>query len=418
MRALNWNKIEGKNALNTIWEKTIDDEKVLRSLDVNELESLFTAVSKREEEHPAEGGDSESSSSSSARPKKKETIMLLDHRRANNVPIVLSRFGRLTYDEIKRAILSLDETVLTAENLNALKELVPTAEEIEILREYNGDVEQLGKAERFFLTIMDIPKLALRLNSFTIRQTFLKKAEVLKESLSLIRNATREIQTSKLFPRVLELVLAIGNYMNGSTNRGGAFGFKMETLAKLGDVKSADGKMTILHYISQLCETKYPELDALPQDFPSLSDALRESVPQCQTDLNKLRGELNVVKGAIENGSTGPTDPLKNVLQSFYDEAFTALCVCEEILEGLTNEYKSLIELYGESPSTDSQTFFGHIHRFVTGFEVCSLSFFLSFLVCLSLEPRFSYSDAQNLPTESKGRECASQGSCREGRSC
>eukprot|EP01096_Ripella_sp_DP13-Kostka_P014378 TRINITY_DN647_c0_g1_i1.p1 TRINITY_DN647_c0_g1~~TRINITY_DN647_c0_g1_i1.p1 ORF type:complete len:1074 (+),score=617.15 TRINITY_DN647_c0_g1_i1:530-3751(+) len=368
MRALNWNKIEGKNAANTIWEKTIDDEKIMGSLNISELEMLFTAVHKKEEV-PAAGDAGDSESSSGARAAKKQTIMLLDHRRANNVPIVLSRFGRLSYDEIKTAILTLNEDVLTSENLNALKELVPTPEEVEILKEYSGDLEQLGKAERFFMTIMDIPKLALRLNSFSIRQSFLKKTEVLKESLTIIRKATKEIQSSRLFPRILELILAIGNYMNGNTNRGGAFGFKMETLTKLADIKSADGKMTVLHYLAHLCETKYQDLEALPQDFPSIADALRESVPQCQTDLNKLKGELNVVKGAIENGSSGPTDPLKNVLQSFYDDAFTELCMCEEILEGLTKDYKDLIELYGESPSTDSQTFFGFIHKFVSGFE-------------------------------------------------
>ena len=45
-----------------------------------------------------------------------------------------------------------------------------------------------------------------------------------------------------LLKNMLEWTLAVGNYMNGQSVKGGAYGFKLEMLEKLNDVKSLDNK--------------------------------------------------------------------------------------------------------------------------------------------------------------------------------
>lgn len=57
--------------------------------------------------------------------------------------------------------------------------------------------------------------------------------------------------SSKLFLKLLEAVLKTGNRMNVGTARGGAMAFKLDTLLKLADVKGADGKTTLLHFVVQ-----------------------------------------------------------------------------------------------------------------------------------------------------------------------
>jgi hypothetical protein len=54
-----------------------------------------------------------------------------------------------------------------------------------------------------------------------------------------------------LFLKLLEAVLRTGNRMNVGTNRGEAKAFKLDTLLKLADVKGADGKTTLLHFVVQ-----------------------------------------------------------------------------------------------------------------------------------------------------------------------
>lgn len=52
----------------------------------------------------------------------------------------------------------------------------------------------------------------------------------------------------------MEYVLAVGNYMNGQSARGGAYGFKLDMLEKLGDVKTTDNKKNLLMYVIMKAE--------------------------------------------------------------------------------------------------------------------------------------------------------------------
>ena len=58
--------------------------------------------------------------------------------------------------------------------------------------------------------------------------------------------------------RATRYFLAVGNYMNGSTARGGAFGFKLDTLRKMAETKSADRSTTLLHFICRELEKTHP----------------------------------------------------------------------------------------------------------------------------------------------------------------
>jgi hypothetical protein len=49
--------------------------------------------------------------------------------------------------------------------------------------------------------------------------------------------------------RILEVVLSVGNYMNGGTRKGGAYGFSLASLGKLVNTKSVDGQQNLLEYI-------------------------------------------------------------------------------------------------------------------------------------------------------------------------
>jgi len=51
--------------------------------------------------------------------------------------------------------------------------------------------------------------------------------------------------------KLLDAVLKTGNRMNDGTNRGEARAFKLDTLLKLADIKSTDGKTTVLHFVVQ-----------------------------------------------------------------------------------------------------------------------------------------------------------------------
>lgn len=68
--------------------------------------------------------------------------------------------------------------------------------------------------------------------------------------------ASREVARSRRLRRLLEVVLALGNYMNRGA-RGNASGFRLASLNRLADTKSSAAKgTTLLHYLVQILEKK------------------------------------------------------------------------------------------------------------------------------------------------------------------
>jgi hypothetical protein len=52
----------------------------------------------------------------------------------------------------------------------------------------------------------------------------------------------------------------LGNFLNGSGHRGGAFGIKLASINKLSDTKSDGSAPTLLHYIIKVVQQKFPDL--------------------------------------------------------------------------------------------------------------------------------------------------------------
>ena len=57
----------------------------------------------------------------------------------------------------------------------------------------------------------------------------------LHQTLDLAWQACRELDTCVTFVEVLQYVLAIGNYLNADSRQGGAYGFKLSVLPKVGE---------------------------------------------------------------------------------------------------------------------------------------------------------------------------------------
>lgn len=54
---------------------------------------------------------------------------------------------------------------------------------------------------------------------------------------------------------ILLYALAYGNYLNGQSTRGGAFGFKIDIVKSLDEIKSSDKKLNLMMYIIEKAES-------------------------------------------------------------------------------------------------------------------------------------------------------------------
>jgi diaphanous 1 len=281
MRGLFWTKVPEKQLGSTVWG-SISDEKVV--LNVAELEDTFAKAEKVPVKASAADG----------KPSKKAEVKLLDGKRQQNAGIVISRV-RVSNDELKAAVLAVDEVVLTEERCSMLAELTPTPDETQLLSAYDGDIKELGAVDRFFIEVSSMPRFKGRMLSMMLKYSFKEKVNTLRETISLLLTATREVRASQPLRRVLEVALAVGNYVNGSTPRGQYFGFKLDTLAKLGTVKGTDNKTTLTHFVVATIASTTPELLALSSSLSHVEAASKFGLAQIGADfaaVKKAVGEL------------------------------------------------------------------------------------------------------------------------------
>lgn len=60
----------------------------------------------------------------------------------------------MTYDDIKRAILQCDESVLSDSVLQQLIQYMPSPEQLKKLEEYKEQYDNLAEAEQFAVTVI------------------------------------------------------------------------------------------------------------------------------------------------------------------------------------------------------------------------------------------------------------------------
>ena len=93
------------------------------------------------------------------------------------------------------------------------------------------------ETEQFFWEVSPVPRMSERLKCVLTTFTFNEAIGIVREKQKIVQNAISIIKTSSKFTSVITIVLALGNYLNGGTKKGGAHGFMLKDLEKLGKKK-------------------------------------------------------------------------------------------------------------------------------------------------------------------------------------
>lgn len=174
-------------------------------------------------------------------------IFILESRKSQNTAIVLRSLA-ISCKEIIEAVL--DGQGLSSDTLEKLAKISPSQEEAAKILQFNGNPTKLADAESFLFHILKaVPSAFTRINAMLFRSNYDSEILHLKESLQALDLGCKELRTRGLFLKLLEAILKAGNKMNAGTSRGNAQGFNLSTLRKLSDVKSTDGKTTLLHFV-------------------------------------------------------------------------------------------------------------------------------------------------------------------------
>jgi len=336
LRRLNWTKIpKGKIASTFFHNIKLDNIKI----DTVALEKHFYVKEAKE----IKGASSA------------PQINLVDLKRANNIGILLARI-KMSIGDIKKSIIELDETHLSGENTRALQRLAPTAEEIETLKNFKGDAKSLGKAEQFFMKVMDIPRLAPRLECFVYKREFDQKVSEMKEDIKVVVLCVREIKASPKLSAILKFILVLGNYMNAGGFSGNAVGYKLSSILKLIDTKSANNKFNLLHYLAGLTAEKMPECLGLSEDLPHLIDGTGERINTISGEFNKFKKDLDLLTSELKEMSKFPEDPFCSIMKTFHTKATDQIEKLDSAVQTMTKDFNQLVLYLGEEPPVDACT--------------------------------------------------------------
>ena len=73
-----------------------------------------------------------------------------------------------------------------------------------------------------------------------------------------------------------------------STKKGPCYGFRLQSLDSLSITKSSDKKQTLVHYLANLVNSKYPELKGFDSELKYIDKAAQFSLENILTDVREL----------------------------------------------------------------------------------------------------------------------------------
>ncbi|KAJ4851388.1 hypothetical protein Tsubulata_006708 [Turnera subulata] len=241
LKPLHWDKVIAHADHSMVWDQIKDGS--LRFED-DLIEALFGYTSASTKASPRYGLTSTSSNSV---PAPAAQVFLLEPRRSQNMAIVLKSLS-ISRKEILDAVL--EGHGISTDILEKLTRMSPTQEEAAKILQFSGNPTELADAESFLYHILKaVPSAFKRINALLFRSNYDTEIFHLKESLQTLELACKELRTRGLFFKLLEAILKAGNRMNAGTSRGNAQGFNLTALRKLSDIKSNDGKTTLLHFV-------------------------------------------------------------------------------------------------------------------------------------------------------------------------
>ena len=373
VRGVNWTKLAGRLVSGTVWEKLAWQDLYgggARKIDLKQLETLFSLEDRGKTNSKAGrgtggsgGGDEASNKANKITASTKVT--LLDAKIGNNCAIMLSKF-RMANEQLAVAIWTMDQEVLDEEAVEALLPFIPTADEKALLEDHKGPTESLGAAEQYYLAIMHIPRLTQRLRCWDIAFKFEARVEFAQGQLEAGILACRAVKTSKAFKRFLDLVLTVGNVLNGGGFRGSAAAVGINVLPMLKDAKSNTSGETLLHYLVELIKKqKRDDLFQVLDDFEFVEEASKIDFAQLAAESSRIQADVAKVARELETmGALPPeaTAKVRSVMAGKADmfgpamEEFLAMCESQAMEVAATHEMleakiDDAIRLVGEDPA-------------------------------------------------------------------
>lgn len=361
MKRANWKAIvPQKMSEKAFWVKCQEDK--LASDDI------FAGLSSKFSSKPAKKPDKDAVDKPTTLKKNVIDLRVLDAKSAQNISILLGgSLKHMPHDQIKKSILRCDLTVLNSNILQQLIQYLPPPDQLKRLQEIKATGDELATAEKFAATLGEIKRLVPRLHSLNFKLCIADMVQDVKPDIVAGTAACEEVKTSKKFAKILELTLLFGNYMNSGSKNGEAFGFEISFLTKLTNTKDYENKHTLLHYMVETIENKFPELLNFPEELPHVDRAARVSLENIQKLMHQMTTSLKNLKSDLENNKTSQSadDKFLEVMGEFTVQCNEQVDVLVKMKNKMESYYKEVGEYFSfDTNKYPMEEFFSDIKTF------------------------------------------------------
>ncbi|XP_077043274.1 delphilin isoform X3 [Agelaius phoeniceus] len=302
--------------------------------------------------------------------KKKDVVEILSHKKAYNTSILIAHL-KLSHVELRQILMTMETDRLEPSHIKQLLLYAPDGEEVQRFQSYKESPGKLSEPDQFVLQMLSVPEYKIRLRSLHFKTTLQEKTEEIKASYECICKASLELKSSKKLAKILEFVLAMGNYLNnGQPKTSKTTGFKINFLTELNTTKTVDGKSTFLHILAKSLSQHFPELLGFAKDLPTVPLAAKVNQRTLTADLKDLHSTVSDIQKACHSMPATAEDRFAIVMTSFLESAQPAMRSLDDLQHKAMEEFSKVLSFFGEdSKMTTSEAFFGIFAEFMSKFE-------------------------------------------------
>ncbi|KAG3204236.1 hypothetical protein PC128_g2053 [Phytophthora cactorum] len=302
-------------------------------------------------------------------------VVLLDHKKSQNIAIVLARVKR-TFPELTHEILTLNCDILSSPALQSLIDMWPDSGEQEAIDQFNGDVASLATAEQFLVVARKIPRAQQKLRCLQFKVDFAPRVEELCDNLKLLIRGIQQVCASDRFAGVLEYIFHLGNLLNfgeGVEYTEWVKSISISSLAKLSFTKAYDGRISFLQYVIQSVERDEPHLALFSDQLPLITKCSKLSVQSLVAEYQSLKGGLRMLVNETQKATVFKTDDAdlradlaesRESMRLYAKEVEQELNVVQELVNQLERERKHFLNYFEEEGTLPIDELLGFIATF------------------------------------------------------
>ncbi|XP_034563956.1 LOW QUALITY PROTEIN: delphilin [Notolabrus celidotus] len=302
--------------------------------------------------------------------KKKDVMEILSHKKAYNASILIAHL-KLSTSELRQVLMNMATDRLEPAHIKQLLLYAPDEEEVKQYEQFDDDPAKLSEPDQFIFQMLMVPEYKTRLRSLHFKATLQERTEEMKVAFDYIYKASVELRSSKKLAKILEFVLAMGNYLNnGQPKSNRTTSFKINFLTELSTTKTVDGKSTFLHILAKSLCQHFPELLNFSRDLTTVPLAAKVNQKVITAELSDLHSTIQDIRTACLKIPPTSEDHFASVMSSFLENSHPSIQSLESLQTRTMEEFSKVASYFGEdSKSTKTEAFFAIFADFVSKFE-------------------------------------------------